>query len=64
MAAPLLPDVLVRDQNPAVLVGLGDHRLERAAIVLLDLAAAAELLLSLLDGIGHFLHLGLGDDVE
>lgn len=37
------PDVLVGHPDPPVTVGLGDHRLDQAAILLLDLAAATEL---------------------
>ena len=40
---PRLADVLVGDDHPAVALGLGDHRLEQAAVGLLDVGAAAEL---------------------
>jgi hypothetical protein len=43
MQAPGLADVLVREAQPAMATGLGDHRLEQAAIRLLDVGAAAEL---------------------
>jgi hypothetical protein len=42
-----LADILGGDAHPAVAVGRRDHRLEQAAILLLDLAPASDLRLSL-----------------
>jgi len=42
-----LADVVVRDLDPAEAVGLRDHRLEQAAVRLLDVGAAGDLALSL-----------------
>jgi hypothetical protein len=47
MAALRLAEILVGDAHPAVTLGLGDHRLDQAAVGLLDLAASPKLLLSL-----------------
>jgi hypothetical protein len=41
--AGTLADVLGRHADPPVALGLGDHRLEQAAIGLLELALAGEL---------------------
>ena len=43
VSAARLADVLVGHPNPPVALGLGDHRLDQAAIVLLDLSPAVEL---------------------
>ena len=53
MLARTLPDVLGDDAEPAVAIGLGDHRLEQSPVRLLDLTAATELLLSLAQTYGE-----------
>jgi hypothetical protein len=45
--ASTLADVLGGDADPAIAIGLGDHRLEQSSVRLLDLTPATELLLSL-----------------
>ncbi len=62
MPAAGLADVIVGDSDPPVAVGLGGHRLDHAAILLLDLAPAAELGLRLAEPgserVAHPLQLG------
>lgn len=43
MLAAALADVLVRDLNPTVLAGVGDHALDQSAIALLGIDATREL---------------------
>jgi len=45
--AVAIADVVVRDLNPPVAVGLGDHALDEAAVLLFDIGAPRQLGLSL-----------------
>jgi hypothetical protein len=47
--AAALADVLIRDLHPSVIVGVGDHPLDEAPALLLDVDAAGELG----TGVGH-----------
>ena len=59
--AAAVADVLVRDDHPAVPVGVGDHPLDQAAIGLLDVRLAPELDLGVAqpqrEGVAHALEL-------
>jgi len=64
--AVAVADVLVRDLNPGVSLGLGDHPLHQAAILLLDVGAAGDLRLGLANadnqGVADALELGGAED--
>jgi hypothetical protein len=62
VAAPGLPDVLVGDTHPPVLVGFRDHLLEQPAVVLLEVHPAREFRPCLLEAgcqrVSHGLEIG------
>jgi hypothetical protein len=61
-----LAEILGRDPHPVVALGRRDHRLEKAAILFLDLAPASDLRLSLAEPhrepVAHPLELGDAED--